>query len=245
MLFRSNTKNKGYQDFSVLGVDLHSHLIPGIDDGSTSLEESIVMLQKLADLGFKKVITTPHVNSDYFRNDNSTINAGLNILKRAAAKNNIPLTIEVAAEYYIDFEFAQNIKNKFPFLTFGKNYILVEVSFFNPPDKLPEILFELQLEQYKPVLAHPERYAYWFNNFGFYEELHSRGILFQVNLNSISGYYGPDIQKMSYMFIDKNLCSFVGTDCHRIQHLEIVETVLGNKHFKKLIDSGTLLNHTL
>ncbi len=244
MWFSSN-KNKTYQDFGMLGVDIHSHLIPGIDDGSGSIDESLLMLQKFSDLGFKKIITTPHVNSDYFQNSNSIIKSGLNDLRIAANKNNINLAIEAAAEYYIDFDFVQKVKNKNPLLTFGKNYILVEVSFFNPPDKLPEILFELQTELYKPVLAHPERYPYWFDNFELYEEMHNRGILFQINLNSIGGHYGADVQKMAYMFIDNNMCSFVGSDCHRIQNLDSMSIVLNNKYFDKLVNSGTLLNSYL
>jgi protein-tyrosine phosphatase len=245
MWFRKKNKKAYFTDFSTLGVDIHSHLIPAIDDGSANLDDSLAMLQKFVDLGYRKVITTPHVMSDYFRNDTPGIHAGLNALKRAAKENAIDLEIEAAAEYYIDFDFVSRIEKKVPLLTFGKNYLLVEISFLNPPERLANILFELQTERYKPVLAHPERYSFWFDNFSIYEELYNRGILFQLNMNSLTGVYGGDIQKMANTLIDKGMYSFAGSDCHRIQNLELMQKVLTNKHFERLLSSGKLLNNTL
>lgn len=232
-------------NFGILGIDIHSHLIPGIDDGSNSIEESLAILRKFVELGYKKIITTPHINSDYYRNTPEIIKSGLETLKQAATDNRINIALEAAAEYYIDFDFVQSIRNKAPMLTFGRNCLLVELSFFNPPDNLTEILFEIQSERYIPVLAHPERYNYWANNFEYYTELHTRGVLFQLNLNSLTGYYGVQAQKTAYQFIDRGLCSLVGSDCHQIESLEIMTKALDNKHFYKLIESGNLLNNTL
>ncbi len=245
MWFRNKNRKTCFSDFSMLGVDIHSHLIPAIDDGSANIDDSLAMLNKFVELGYRKVITTPHVMSDYFRNDTPGIHAGLNALKRASKEAGISIDIESAAEYYIDFDFVSKIEKKIPLLTFGKNYLLVEISFLNPPERLANVLFELQTERYKPVLAHPERYGFWFDNFGIYEELFSRGILFQLNLNSLTGVYGADVQKMANQLIDKGMYSFAGSDCHRIQNLELMYKVLNNKHFDKLVGSGKLLNTSL
>ena len=245
MLFWKKSKKPLRSDFSMLGVDIHSHLIPGIDDGSPTIESSLELMQRFVELGYRKAITTPHVMSDYYQNDNSIINAGLNTLKRALVEHNIPLVVEAAAEYYIDFDFKRKLDAKVPLLTFGDNYLLVEISFLNPPESLSEILFELQTERYRPVLAHPERYTFWLNDFNKFEEIFNRGIKLQLNINSLSGVYGPDVQKLAYMFIDKGMYSFAGSDCHRMQHLELMPKALTNKHFEKLLDSGKLLNSFL
>ena len=232
-------------DFSALGVDIHSHLIPGIDDGSPSIESSLEMMRRFVELGYRKVITTPHVMSDYYQNDTPTIKAGLNALRRAVAENNIPLEIEAAAEYYIDYDFKQKLDKKTPLLTFGDNYVLVEMSFLNPPESFSEILFELQTERYRPVLAHPERYTFWFNDFNQFEQIFNRGIKLQLNINSLTGAYGSEVQKLAYILIDKGMYSFAGSDCHRMQHLELMPKVLTNKHFDTLLSSGKLLNSFL
>ncbi|MDD2564242.1 MAG: hypothetical protein PHU27_08515 [Salinivirgaceae bacterium] len=245
MLFWKKSKKPLRTDFSALEVDIHSHLIPGIDDGSPSIESSLEMMRRFVEMGYRKVITTPHVMSDYYQNDASTIKAGLNTLKRALVENNFPLEIEAAAEYYIDYDFKRKIDEKLPLLTFGDNYILVEISFLNPPESLSEILFELQTERYRPVLAHAERYIFWVNDFNRFEEMFDRGIKLQLNINSLTGAYGPEAQKLAYKLIDKEMYSFAGSDCHRIQHLDLMPKVLTNKHFNKLLNSGKLLNSTL
>ena len=245
MWFWNKKKKPIRSDFSSLGVDIHSHLVAGIDDGSPSVDASIEMMQRFVELGYRKVITTPHVMSDYYQNDTSIIKAGLNTLRRALIANNISLEIDAAAEYYIDYDFRKKIEDKVPLLTFGDKYVLVEISFINPPELLSEILFELQTEGYRPVLAHPERYSFWFHDFSQFEIIFNRGIKLQLNINSLTGVYGTDVQKIAYMLIDKEMYSFAGSDCHHLQHLDLMRKALSNKHFNKLLSSGVLLNSTL
>ncbi len=233
------------KDFSPIEVDIHSHLIPGIDDGSPSTEESVNMLRWFHRMGYRKVITTPHVMSDFWRNTNSDIKAGLNQLRRAIAQENIPIEIEAAAEYYIDFDFHQKITNREPLLTFGKCYLLVEMSTLFPPEKLNDMLFELQMEKYKPVLAHPERYPYYQGKISNYEQLAHRGVLFQINGGSLIGFYGYENQKTAQKLIEAGMVSFIGTDMHNIHATTYLEKLLSNKWFIKLIESGKLLNPTL
>jgi tyrosine-protein phosphatase YwqE len=229
-------------DFSILKTDIHSHFIPGIDDGSPDMETTISMIKEMQQLGFKKVITSPHVMSDFYQNTSETILSGLNEVRLELKAQAIPIEIEAAAEYYVDFEFEQKI-GKEKFLTFGENYILVELSFIEEPRNLFDIIFKLQLEGYKVVLAHPERYAY--HRMEDYNELKNRGVLLQINLLSLIGYYSPQVQKKTEKLIEENLVSFVGTDCHNMHHAQLYEKCQTKKAWHDLANSEMLLNHTL
>ena len=149
-------------ELSVLKNDIHSHLIPGIDDGAQTMNDSLEMLKVFQDSGYKKVITTPHIMSDYYRNTPEIINAGLSDLKREIKLNGIDIEIEAAAEYNVEPDFEEIIKND-NVLTFGgKNkYVLIELSFFSEPNRLNETIWALNNKGYAPVLAHVERYTYW------------------------------------------------------------------------------------
>ena len=229
-------------DFSVLKTDIHSHLIPAIDDGAPDLETSILLIKKMQSLGYTKLITTPHVMSDCYKNTSEVILEGLANLRLELKRKKINITIEAAAEYYIDFDFEQKI-GKESFLTFGDNYILVELSFMQAPNNLFDIIFKLQLEGYKVVLAHPERYNYYIQK--DYEELVARGVLLQINLLSLIGYYSSQIQKKTKELILNNQVSFVGTDCHNIHHAELYEKCHTKQVWHQLVSSGSLLNSNL
>jgi tyrosine-protein phosphatase YwqE len=229
-------------NFSVLKTDIHSHFIPGIDDGSPDMETSISLIKKMKELGYSKVITSPHVMSDFYQNSSETILKGLADVRAELKVQNINMKIEAAAEYYIDYEFEQKIGKK-KFLTFGDNYILVELSFMEAPRNLFDIIFKLQLEGYKVVLAHPERYNYY--SIKDYEEFTSRGVLLQINLLSLIGYYSPQIKKKTEALINADMVSLVGTDCHNMNHAELYEKCQTQKAWHDLVNSGMLLNNTL
>ena len=229
-------------DFSVLKTDIHSHFIPGIDDGSPDMETSILLIKKMQELGYSKVITTPHVMSDFYQNSSEKILKSLADVRLELKLQNINMEIAAAAEYYIDFEFEQKI-GKEKFLTFGDNYILVELSFMQAPKNLFDAIFKLQLEDYKVVLAHPERYRYY--NQEDYDNLISRGVLLQINLLSLIEYYSTSIQKKTEQLIANNQVSFIGTDCHNMMHAELYERCQTKKAWHDLANSGKLLNSTL
>ena len=231
-------------DLSVLQCDVHSHLIPGIDDGANSMDNALEMIQAFSQKGYKKLITTPHIMGDFYRNTPEIILKGLEKLRLKLLDENIPIQLEAAAEYYIDYEFEQKIGNE-PLLTFGNNYILVEISYVNEPENLDRVLFKLQTSGYRVVLAHPERYPFWFVNFKKFESLYNKGILLQLNINSLTGYYSPDTRKVAEWLIDNQLIRFIGSDCHHSGHIELLNQVVLLPHLKKLVDSGLLLNDTL
>ena len=229
-------------DFSILKTDIHSHFIPGIDDGAPDLETSISLIKKMQELGYSKVITSPHVMSDFYQNSSETIFKGLADVREELKAQKINMEIDAAAEYYIDFEFEQKI-GKEKFLTFGHNYILVELSFMEAPRNLFDIIFKLQLEGYKVVLAHPERYNYY--SLKDYEEFTSRGVLLQINLLSLIGYYSPQIKKKTEALINAGMVSLVGSDCHNMNHAELYEKCQTQKAWHDLVNSEKLLNITL
>lgn len=234
-------------DISRLKVDLHSHLIPDIDDGSQTIEDSMDMIRRLHEMGYRKVITTPHVMSDFYKNTPEIILNGLDLLKGAIKAEKLDMEIEASAEYYLDDMF-EDLLERDEILPFGgaKKYLLFELPFVGEPANMSRAIFNMQLKGYRPILAHPERYGYWERDFDKYDELHDKGVLLQLNLNSLSGYYGPEAKRASKYLIEKGMVSFLGTDCHRMDHLDVYSKITCKTHgFHELLDSGRLLNDTL
>lgn len=232
-------------DFSVFKVDMHSHLIPGIDDGAQTLEESIELIKGLKEKGFTTLITTPHVMSDFYRNTSDIILGGLDVLRNEIEKQGLGVTIYAAAEYYLDREFSRKIKEE-KLLSFGKeNYVLFELSYLNEPDSIHRTIFDLQVAGYKPILAHPERYPFYYDKFETYAQIKEKGALLQLNINSLTGYYSMPTKAVGEKLIDEGLIDFIGTDCHKMGHVKLLEAAKTNAHLRKLTNSGKLLNHTL
>ena len=229
-------------DLSRFKVDIHSHLIPGIDDGSQTMDQTIAMLAKFQSLGYKKVITTPHVMSDSFPNTSENILAGLEDVRAEIKKVGLTIEIEAAAEYYFDETFVAKIKAK-DLLTFGDNYVLLEFAFHSPPQYIDQMFFELQSRGYRPVVAHFERYMYYLGKIDRAIEWRQKGINIQININSLSGHYGPDIKKQAERLIDAGEFDFIGTDCHRIEHLILLENSLTSPYIRKI--GNYLLKNTI
>ena len=231
-------------NLSVFGADIHSHLIPGIDDGSPNMETSIKLVKKFVDLGYKKIITTPHVMCDYYGNTSDKITKGVDELREELVKQNVKVEISAAAEYNLD-DGLQDLIDKKDILTFGDNHVLFELPFMQEPRNLQEIIFNFQMAGYKPILAHPERYTFWYEEFEKYDELKSRGVMLQLNLLSLTNHYSPQTRKVAEKMVDANLVDAVGTDCHRIEHLIMLEDHLDLKHIHKLAEQAKMFNKTL
>jgi tyrosine-protein phosphatase YwqE len=224
-------------------TDIHSHILPGIDDGSPDIETSIILLKGLSALGIKKMIATPHVIADLYRNTPEIIMGALAKLKVACVDENIDIEIEAAAEYMIDDSFIQMLAEGNQLLTIYDNLILTEQSFNSVADNLHEIAFSLLTNGYRPVLAHPERYEYYHNNYKNYGLLKEMGFLLQINVLSLTGYYGKSVAKVTEYLFENNLVDLVGTDLHHFRHLEmlnkkgnlqLIKKYIGNKNFNQL-----------
>ncbi len=231
-------------DISILKVDVHSHLIPGIDDGSKTMEETLTLLQEFQDLGYQKVITTPHIMSDYYKNTPEIIRNGLKEVVKAKEEAGLTITIEVAAEYNLDADF-ENLIDQGDLLTFGEKYLLFELPFFQEPPMLNDIIWKLQTKGYIPVLAHVERYAFWFDDWEKIQELKDRGVLFQLNINSLTGHYGPEVKKMAEKLVDNNYINLIGSDCHNMNHMTLTKKALKLPYLHKIIHSEGILNKKL
>ena len=240
--FSSKKKAPLYPGFTWLSRDIHSHLLPGIDDGSPDIETSLQLLRSLQEAGIREFICTPHVIGDLYRNTPETINTALEKLRKAAKQNGLSVELGAAAEYMLDDHFMSLLRSKEPLLKLTKNYILTELSYSTAPEKLEEISFEISINNYQPLMAHPERYPYYHNNYKAYERLKELGFLLQVNLLSLTGYYGKTVAKAAKYILDNNLADFVGTDLHHFRHLnvltdtksiELFEKYLGHKVFNE------------
>lgn len=229
-------------DFTVLKTDMHSHLIPLIDDGSQSEKESIQIISELKNLGFSKIITTPHTMSDYYKNTPEIIKNGENQVLEELKRANLEIEFNSASEYYVDYDFRQQIvKNSL--LTFGSKYLLIEFPFVDEPRDIDDIIFQLQLSGYNVVLAHPERYLYYTNK--DLKKFSEKGVLLQLNLLSITGYYSDQVRKNAENLIKDDLISFVGTDCHNMNQAIKLRECFTNPLWHQLSQSEKLLNNTL
>ena len=244
-IFGKSDTLKESVDLSVLEVDIHSHLIPSIDDGSKNMDETINLLLEFKKLGYRKVITTPHTMSDYYRNTSSIILSGRDKVREELVRRGIDLEFDAASEYFLDEHFEELIAKK-DLLTFGNNYVLFELSFVQEPMALSRVIFELQTAGYRPVLAHPERYPYFNTEFEKYHSFLDKGVILQLNLNSISGGYTPSSKKIAHRLIAENMIQIVGSDCHHMGHMNGIKMEASKMiALKELIDSDRLLNSSL
>jgi len=243
-LFSISASRKKTPDFTAIKTDMHSHLIPGIDDGARTMEDSLNLVRKMHALGFTKLITTPHIQSEFFKNTPEIILSGLENLREALAAENIPVQMEAAAEYLLDDGFEEKM-NAGNLLSFSDKHILIELSYYNPHPNLKSFIFNLQCEGYKVILAHPERYTYWFKDFSKFEDLKERGVFFQLNTVSLAGFYPDTVKKFAEKFIEKGMIDFIGSDMHNTNYMAALERSLKEKPLARLIASGKLRNGEL
>ena len=216
-LFKTKSSSSTYFPIT---TDMHSHILPGIDDGAPDVEASVELVKGLMELGVTHSIATPHVISDMYRNTPETIGKALAELRSALEERGINYKVDAAAEYMMDAAFFEMIKNNEPLLTIKDNIILTEFSFGSIPDNPKQMSFNIITAGYNPILAHPERYAYFHNNYKAYHFLKELGFMLQVNLLSLGGHYGPGVEKAAKYIIKNGLATFVGTDMHHVRHLE-------------------------
>lgn len=239
-------KKRAPVDLSGIGTDMHSHLLPGIDDGSPDIETSLQLITGLQELGYKKFITTPHILWDMYKNDEKSITGAHRQLQQALQQNNMDVSVKPAAEYFLDDHFDELLLSDTPLLTLHDNWVLVEFSFVTIPLNFKEKLFNMQMKGYQPVLAHPERYLYFLADKKWYDELKAAGCYFQLNLLSLTGYYGKASLQLAHYLINKQYVNLLGTDCHHLRHLHALQSARSvMEPLQTLLDRGQLLNPSL
>lgn len=216
-------------------IDIHSHLLPGIDDGAKNLDDSLRLIKALEGFGAKQFVTTPHIIQYFYDNDFQSIKSTEEVFHKNLEQNNISIPVRAAAEYMMDESFVKLFQSG-ELLTLKDNYVLVEMSYLNPPIQLYSIIFELQVAGYIPILAHPERYTFYHNNLDEYKKLINAGCLFQLNLLSVVGYYGAAIARIADYLLKNGMYNFVGSDVHHDNHIAAFEKKIIIKDTKPLIE---------
>lgn len=243
--FFSRNKTSAGAYLELLKTDMHSHLLPGIDDGAPDIDTSIDLIKGMIELGYTNLITTPHIMWDMYRNTHDIIAQKLAELRSALTDRGIEIKIHAAAEYFLDENVERLLQEKTPLLTFGKNMVLTEFSLAYEPHGLKDILFEMQMQGYLPVIAHPERYVYQMRNKVFFDELKDAGYSFQLNILSLTGYYGKGVQDLAQYLIKKGYYDLLGTDLHGDRHLKALQNPQLEKQIARLLESGKILNPEL
>lgn len=249
-LFKKNKKNAVATELQITGklpvsVDMHSHILPGIDDGSPDVETSLVLVKGLYDLGIRTCIATPHIIGDLYRNTDETIEPALAKLQQACLDAALPMQISAAAEYMLDDYFMELLQSQKPLRTLHKNILLTELPYTSQPPNLQEMLFHIITAGYQPVLAHPERYFYFHHDFEEYKWLKDLGFILQVNLLSLAGYYGKDVARAARYMLDEGLAGMMGTDLHHERHLKALQSSENQKRFYKYVNDAVLVNKEL
>lgn len=241
MFFFNRTKRSTHSDFSAIGTDMHSHLIPSVDDGAKNIDDSLLLIKGLQDLGFTRLITTPHTLQDIHPNTIDTLRNGYSLIA-----NQLPsgIAVQLSSEYYLDEQFQSQLEAN-ALLPLPGNRLLVEFSQISRPHDIEEVFFDLGIKGYQVVLAHPERYLFFHKQFNYYSRIKEMGVELQVNALSLTDHYGKSIRSIAEKLIEKGMIDFIGTDTHHVNHIAALRKVPSTKHYELLIDSGLLKNQQL
>ncbi len=243
-MFKLFKKTPPLGDFAFLETDMHSHLLPGIDDGAKNIEDSLSLIAQLQEMGYRHLITTPHIMADLYPNTPEIIRGKLAEVQTAIKAAGLNVTLDAAAEYLMDEGF-EPLLEKGDLLTLPGNRVLVEMSFISAPPKLEQYLFRLQTKGYRPLLAHPERYLFFREDFKRYAELKERGCEFQLNLLSLTGYYGKPTRENALALLKAGLIDYLGTDLHHDRHAENLRATLEDRNIAKLLRGKSFKNPQL
>ena len=213
-------------------VDIHCHVLPGVDDGAKNIDESKDLINSIKKIGFSKIIATPHIYPGLFDNNKKSIQKAYDKIKNKFNFSNLQL--DYACEYLIHDSLIVKARNK-KLICLSENYVLIEFSYLNKNFNTYEIIYELVVNGYRPILAHPERYLFLKDKLDYLHELKKRGVLLQMNLLSLIGFYGFEVSKMANILLQNKLIDFVGTDIHNNNHIHaIINKKINLKTFDKV-----------
>lgn len=190
-------------------TDIHSHYLPGVDDGFQEKEKAASALEAMVEWGVKRVYFTPHVMGDLSENKPAFLKERFaDFCKEAPAG----IELRLGAEYMLDASFFDHLEEGL--LPLGKKHVLIEMSYMYPSPELMNIIYDLQTRGYVPLLAHPERYV--FMDESQYKELKEKGCRYQLNLMSLSGQYGRRAYDVAWYLLQQGMYDFVGSDIHHL-----------------------------
>ena len=210
-------------------TDIHSHIIYDVDDGSSSQKESIELIKKLSEAGFSNIIMTPHyIEGSEYCSYNPEKLEKLEVLRNLVKENNIPVNLYLGNEVFINDNIVNDIKENRIYTLNNSKYLLFELPFHNQILNLADIIYEIKIQGYIPILAHPERYSYFQDDYDMVDNLREEGLLFQANYASILGYYGKSAEKLLKYMLKNEYVDFLGTDIHHVSKTYVTD------NFKKI-----------
>ena len=218
-------KRKYLVDYLNNFVDIHNHILPGIDDGAKTVEDSIALIKGFGEFGVCRFIATPHIMHNYYDNDVSSINSSLDQLRNVLLEKDFKnVSIEAAAEHMIDDNF-EVLLSENRVMAMRREYLLVEMSYLQSSLNFDDAISKTMKHGLFPILAHPERYAYLHRDFKKYEKYKKEGILFQLNLLSLGDYYSPEVRKTAQWLLQNGHIDFVASDAHHMHHIERLKEI--------------------
>lgn len=230
-MFNFFSKKNKITDISWLGIDMHSHILPGIDDGSPDVATSLRFVQALEALGFSQLIATPHIFKELYPNTKLTIDQARFALQLAMDQANVALKLDSGAEYMIDQDFDLEVE----MCPIQEKFLLIEMSYLNESPNISQRVFDVEIKGYRPILAHPERYTFYFKDKTRLNRFREKGCLLQLNLLSIVGYYGKEVKQFAEYLLKENMYDLAGTDLHHDKHLNtLTEAVQSGKLYDLL-----------
>jgi len=230
------TRKRFLVDYLEGFVDMHNHILPGIDDGAKTVEDSLALIRGMGELGITRFIATPHIMHNYYDNTPLSIAASLKTLRKELFENDLDdIVIEAAAEHMIDDQF-EILLDEQAVMPLKDDYLLIEMSGLQAPINFDIALRRISEKGFFPVLAHPERYFFIKRERLPYQQLKQKGLLLQLNMLSLSDYYGNDVKKKALLMLQNDLIDFLGSDIHHPGHLVALKEIeISNRIFERVV----------
>ncbi|WP_149277109.1 tyrosine-protein phosphatase [Pareuzebyella sediminis] len=224
-------------------IDIHNHILPGIDDGAKTVADSIAMIKSFSEFGVEHFVATPHIMHNYYPNNAQSIYAALDNLKNALLAENLKhISIEASAEHMIDDNF-ETLLDSGKVMPMKNDYLLVEMSYLQPPINFEEAIIKTVSNNYYPILAHPERYSFLRSRLQKYREYKKNGIYFQMNLLSLGDYYGKEVHRLLNELLDEDLIDFLASDIHNMVQINALKKItVSKKNIERLFP---IINNTI
>jgi protein-tyrosine phosphatase len=235
------TKRNKVTDIAWLGTDMHSHILPDIDDGSPDVTTSIRFVRSLQELGFDQLIATPHIFKELYPNTPETIEGAKALLQAEMTKQNITLKLGAAAEYMIDQDFSMDE----PLCTLDNKHLLIEMSYLTESPGISQTIFDIEIKGLRPILAHPERYTFYFKDRSRLKRFKEKGCLLQLNLLSVLGYYGKEVKQLADSLLKEKMYDLAGTDLHHDKHLTTLTEAVQSGKLYDLVGSYGFKNQEI
>ena len=227
-----------------LNADVHSHLLPSVDDGVKDIETALSCINEMKRNGISKIYVTPHFQTHRFKNDEDDIKRRFDEFRTLVGEQISDMELCLAGEYLIDSGFEERLRTK-KLLTINDKYLLVEFSFNQSMLGMEELFFEMQMKGYEVILAHPERYLYLNKDSKLIHNLKEQGVYFQSNIMSFGGFYGSESMRRAYQYVENGWINFLGTDIHGKKYRDALVDVCKKSKFQKLLKKNTFLNNQL